>query len=39
MLGAQQVQEAAIGWALVIVIVVIVLAIIGLMSLIRGRRR
>jgi hypothetical protein len=37
MFAAQQVQEAAVGWFLIIVIVVIVLAVIGLMSLIRRR--
>lgn len=35
--AAQQVQEAAVGWTLIIIIVIIVLAIIGLLSLIRRR--
>jgi hypothetical protein len=39
MSATQQVQEAAVGWFLIVVIVVIVLAVIGLLSLIRGRRR
>jgi hypothetical protein len=34
---AEQVHEAAVGWALIVIIVVIVLAVIGLMSLIRRR--
>jgi len=37
MSAAQQVQEAAVGWFLIIVIVVIVLAVIGLLSLLRRR--
>jgi hypothetical protein len=37
MSATQQVQEAAIGWFLIIVIVVIVLAVIGLLSLLRRR--
>lgn len=35
--AAQHVQEAAVGWVLIIVIIVIVLAVIGLLSLIRRR--
>jgi membrane protein required for beta-lactamase induction len=38
MLLAQQVQGAAVGWFLIVIIVIIVLAVIGLGTVIRGRR-